>query len=125
MLPHDWQQCLLTSNTISTKRLLDIKHTKRSNTRSNLSTNAASPGKHHFTGGNHIAVAINAVPVESESTKASIIEDKLTQQCPQLVIEEEHPVLHSPHEPIQKKVTRAQLIPPMPDMWTQRPQTHQ
>ena len=45
-----------------------------------------------------------------QALTASTIDDKLTQHCPQLLLEEEYPEHHSPHKPIQEKVTRAQVI---------------
>ena len=45
-----------------------------------------------------------------QALTADTIADKLAQQCPQMLLEEEHPEQHSPHRPIQKKLTRAQII---------------
>ena len=46
-----------------------------------------------------------------QALTAETITDKLAQQCPQLLLlEEEHPEQHSPHQPIQRKLTRAQII---------------
>ena len=45
-----------------------------------------------------------------QALTATTIEARLEQVCPQLQIEENYPEHHSPHKPIQKKVTRAQVI---------------
>ena len=45
-----------------------------------------------------------------QALTASTIEERLQQPCPQIQLDEAHPDTHSPHKPIQRKATRAQLI---------------
>ena len=45
-----------------------------------------------------------------QALTASTIEERLQQPCPQIQLDEAHPDLHSPHKPIHRKPTRAQVI---------------
>ena len=45
-----------------------------------------------------------------QALTVSIIEERLAQTCPRLRLEEEYPDHHSPHKPLPKKLTRAQVI---------------
>ena len=45
-----------------------------------------------------------------QALTVSNIEERLVQPCPQLTLEEKYPEHHSPHKPLPKKLTRAQVI---------------
>ena len=45
-----------------------------------------------------------------QALTASTIEERIQQPCPQIQLDEAHPDMHSPHKPIHRKATRAQLI---------------
>ena len=45
-----------------------------------------------------------------QALTAPTIEERLGQTCPQIQLDEEHPDQSSPHKPIQRKLTRAQVV---------------
>ena len=107
MQQQDWLRSTPTRSAIFT-----TSQGRPNSTRSSLSNTVASLGKNLSTDGNHTEVGTNAVLVGKESTKPSPppqLKNDWNRCALNFSLRPANPERHSPHKPIQKKITRAQV----------------